>query len=93
MDNKESVKIIGIKKAPSSKNPEVVYHTYYFVSQYSDYDIEHAEVYGTPCGSDFTRTDIGCKVGDVVELYYKKGYQDKAELCGCKVLQAATPAK
>lgn len=83
-----TVKIIGIKKQPSSKNPDVIYHTYFYTSQFSDYDLEHAQVIqGVSCGSEFANVDIGCQVGDEVEFAYTKGFQDKAVLVGCRIVK------
>lgn len=87
-----SVKIIGIKRQPSAKNPAVMYHTYYYVQSFSDYDLEHAaDIKGTACGSEFASVDIGCQVGDEVEFRYGKGFQDKAVLVGCDIIKSATP--
>lgn len=93
MENKDSVKIVGIKIAPSSKNPNVFYYNYYYMGQFGDYDLEHAEVSGNPCGVEFATVDIGCNVGDVVEFKYRRGYQDKAQLVGCIVLKSANATK
>ena len=84
-----TVKIIGIKRQPSSKNPEVMYHTYYYTAPHNDYDVEHAkELYGISCGSEFASVDIGCSVGDEVEFRYNKGFQDKAVLVGCQIVKS-----
>ena len=85
-----SVTIIGIKRTVSSKNPNVIYHNYYYEEPFSDYDKEHAEhLEGRSCASEFSSVDIGCKVGDEVEFKYTKGYQDKAVLVGCTVVKPA----
>ena len=85
-----TVKIVGIKRQPSSKNPDVMYHTYYFTQPHSEYDMEHAaDIHGLSCGSEFCSTDIGCNVGDEVELKYTKGFQDKAVLVGCTIVKPA----
>lgn len=85
-----TVKIIGIKATPSTKNPEVLYYNYFYTTRHSDYDCEHAKVLtGIACGTEFSTTDIGCKVGDEVEFKYIKGYQDKAQLVGCTIITAA----
>lgn len=85
-----TVKILGIKVTPSSKNPNVVYYNYYYQCGFSDYDKEHATVLlGLMCGCEFSTVDIGCKVGDEVEFKYTKGFQDKAQLVGCTIVKAA----
>ena len=84
-----AVTIIGIKKAPSKKNPNVMYFTYYYTGVFSDYELENSETIGQSCGSEFSTKDIGCKVGDRVEFLYERGFQDKAQLCGCNVVNPA----
>lgn len=82
-----TVKIIGIKSMPSAKNPQITYYNYFYESKFSDYDLEHAaRCEGRMCGVEFATVDIGCKVGDEVELKYVKGYQDKAQLVGCTIV-------
>lgn len=93
MSNVDSVKIVGIKKSPSSKNPEVTYYNYYYLGNYTEYDINNSEVFGIPAGAEFSNIDIGCNVGDIVEFKYRKGFQDKAQLIGCTILQAANAGK
>lgn len=85
-----TVKIVGIKATPSSKNANITYYNYFYVSAFSDYDQEHAtKLEGRSCGSEFSTVDIGCKVGDEVEFKYTKGYQDKATLVGCTIVNPA----
>lgn len=86
----DTVKIIGIKRTPSSKNPQQLYHNYYYTAPHSAYDLEHAtDIQGISCGVEFSMVDIGCKVGDEVEFRYDKGYQDKAVLVGCTMIKPA----
>lgn len=86
----DTVKIIGIKRTPSSKNPQQIYHNYYYLASHSQYDIDHAiDIQGKSCGVEFSTVDIGCKVGDEVIFNYIKGFQDKAQLVGCEIVSAA----
>jgi plastocyanin len=86
----DTVKIIGIKRTPSSKDPNRLYHNYYYTCKHSDYDMEHAaDISGMACGVEFSMADIGCKVGDEVEFKYTKGFQDKATLVGCTIIHPA----
>ena len=81
--------IVGIKKTKST-NGDKTYFNYYYQESFSDYDCEHAEaLQGVQTGTEFSYTDIGCKVGDVVEFEYTKGFQGKATLKGCKIIKAA----
>jgi len=86
----DTVKIIGIKRTPSSKNPQQLYHNYFYTYPHKQYDIDHAfEIQGIACGVEFSMVDIGCHVGDEVEFRYDKGFQDKAVLVGCTVVKPA----
>lgn len=83
MDN--AVKILGIKIA-KNRNTGRESYTYYFAQPFTQYEKDNAEVWGTSCSSEFSYTRFDVKVGDVVELAYSKGYQDKALLTGMKVV-------
>ena len=86
----DTKKIIGIKAVQSKKNKDVTYYTYFYTSAHSNYDVENASyLVGLACGSEFTSTDIGCNVGDEVEFFYSKGFEDKAVLAGCRVVKPA----
>lgn len=90
----EQVKIVGIKKTPSSKNSSVNYYTYYYQGEFTDYDKDHAvELSGKPYGSEFGSVDLGCQVGDIVEFFFSKGFQDKAQLAGCRIIKPASVTK
>lgn len=91
--SQNTVKIIGIKVAPSSKDPSKVYRTYYFTGSFSSYELEHSDVQGKTCGSENTILDLNCQIGDEVELVYQKGFQDRAVLVGCNIVKPAVPSK
>ena len=93
MNNENVVKIVGIKKAPSTKDPSKTYYNYYYTGSFSEYEIEHADVQGISCGVEFASVDIGCHVGDEVEFKYVKGFQDKATLVGCTIVKPAAAPK
>ena len=91
--SQNTVKIIGIKVASSSKDPNKVYHTYYYTGSFSDYDLENSDVQGKTCGSENTSLDLNCKIGDEVEFIYKKGFQDRAVLVGCNIINQPASTK
>lgn len=85
----DSVKIIGIRCFPSSKNKDVMYYNYYYVRNYNDYELSVGACYGQVSGVEFSTVDIGAQVGDEVIFNYIKGFQDKAQLVGCQIVKPA----
>lgn len=84
-----TVKIIGIKAFKSKASGKMGF-TYYFIQDFTDYELENSEVIeGKSCDSEYSGTDYGVKIGDEVELQYTKGFQDKAQLVGMNVVKAA----
>lgn len=59
------------------------------VSDFTDYQQANAErCDGMDATIEYTRMDCSSlRVGDVVELYYSKGYQGKAVLSGFKKIE------
>lgn len=53
-------------------------------SEFSEYAVENAQrCDGLDCITEFTRLDCSAlKVGDIIELFYNKGFQGKAVLAG-----------
>lgn len=93
MDGIEVVKIIGIKQTQNAKNADVTNYNYYYTKPYTQYEMDNSiSIQGVACDSEFTMTDIGCEVGDEVELFYRKGYMDKAQLVGCNIVKKGKPA-
>lgn len=91
--NENTVKIVGIKATPSSKDPSRIYRTYYFTGRFSSYDLDHSDVQGIICGYESTGLDLNCQVGDEVELKYNKGFNGSAVLVGCTVIKPAAVSK
>jgi len=85
-----TVKIVGIKKMPNSKDANRIGTTIYYTQVFDSYSRERA-VYmdGMAVASDFTYNPIECHVGDEVQLLYAKGFQDKATLAGVQVVKPA----
>lgn len=87
------VRIIGIKGSPSKNDPNVMFWNYFYTVPFGDYDVKNAKVLqGMSCDSEFSRVDIGCHVGDEVELFYDKGFNGQANLVGCKIVKSSAPA-
>lgn len=89
-------RILGVKAVKSQKNNKVGY-TIFFAQPYSDYEIENAEFCeGETCGQVFTYKDYSVKPGDIVDMRYEPGYQDKAMLSDIVMVKpyiAPEPAK
>lgn len=84
--------VMGIKKTKSTKTGKDCF-TYAFAGDYTDYEQENGECEGRTVMQEFCYTEFPVSVGDMVELDYEKGFQDKAQLCGINVVKPATPFK
>lgn len=82
--------LIGRRKTTSSKSGRDCYN-YYFASDFSAYDEENGECEGRTVTQEFCYEDFPCSVGDMCELEYDKGFQDKAVLCGINVVRSGKP--
>lgn len=85
--------IIGIRRA-ENKDGNLV--TSLFVSiPFEDWEAagDTTVCLGSKVSSEYIRKDINAKPGDVVELSYKKGFQDKAVLDDVTVLDRAKDAE
>lgn len=63
------------------------YQLIYYMEKFSDYEAENSKACtGFKVGQEYSRTVYpNLKVGDKAIFYYKKGWQDKAELDFVKV--------
>lgn len=72
--------VLGVKAVKSQKTGRIGYTIFYSVP-FSDYELENAEsCEGETCGQVFTYKDYSVKPGDIVDMRYEPGYQDKAML-------------
>lgn len=71
--------VVGIKKAVSTKTKKDCF-TYHFAGDFTPYEIENCECDGKNTFTEFSYTDYGLHINDLVELGYTKGFQDKATL-------------
>ncbi len=72
MANESNVcEIVGIKKT-KSKDGTRDYYSFSVVHAYSDYELEHAECWGSTVEVVQTNDLFDCKIGDVVEFRYGK---------------------
>lgn len=81
-----SFEIIGIV---TTLKDEKSFTRLVMVSDFSDYQQTNSErCEGMEAIVEYTRADCSAlQVGDVVELYYSKGYQGKAVLSGFKKIE------
>lgn len=75
------VKIVGVRKH-ESKGRNVF--NIAALKEYAQYEKENAECKGVDVISEFTYTDYGLAVGDVVEFLYEPGFQQRAKLTGVR---------
>ena len=80
-------KVLGKKKAVTLKGSD--FFTYYFERPFTEYECEKSECLGNAVEIENTFTDLDVKPGDLVELVYSKGFQDKANLSGVHIVKPA----
>lgn len=83
--------VIGIKRAPSAKNKERVYTTYYCLRPYSDYELDKAETVGVAVEEVQTTEDFPIEIGDIVKFFYGKAMGDWQPVTDYKLVGRAAP--
>lgn len=79
--------LIG-RKGTTSKNTGKKYFSYYFMTEFNNYELENADCLGHSIIIENTSLDFNAvSIGDECELVYGKGFQDKAVLTGIKVVK------
>lgn len=87
---REIYKIVGVKAIESKKVPGNLYFTYFWTSTHPEYDVQNAKILeGSSAGSELSRSDLGCHVGDEVIFQYNKGFNGQAQLVGCEIVKPA----
>ncbi len=84
--------VIGKKSYKSASTGKTI-HNYYFAADFKDSEKEAGECEGRATLQEFSYKDFPVIPGDLVELSYEKGYQDKAVLEDIEVVKPATPFK
>lgn len=83
--------VVGVKAVKSQKTGKVGYTIFYTVP-FGDYELENSESCdGLSCGQVFTYKDYSVRPGDVVDMRYEPGYQDKAQLVDIVMVKPAIP--
>lgn len=77
--------VVGVKKSVTGKGRD--FYNYFFNVPFSDYESENADCLGMTVQSEGSYKDFSVKPGDVVQLSYEKGYQDKAVLSDIVVVK------
>ena len=77
--------MLGRKKVTTKTGRK--WNTYYFICDFADYEKENSEeCLGSCVLIEGSGIDFVVNVGDVCELTYAKGFQDKAVLSGIHVV-------
>lgn len=80
------VQIVGIQKGQSRNGRG--FTNLHFTTEYTPYESQNGSCVGFKVGTEFTYADLqGIQPGDVVDLVYEKGYQDKATLANVVMLE------
>lgn len=81
------IKIVGVKKGTTKKGAECF--NYYGVKNFTDYDQQNSFCMGQTVVSEFSYTDYGVEVGDIVDFRYEPGFEGKATLVDIVMLRPA----
>ena len=80
------VQIIGLQKGQSRNGRD--FTNLFFTKEFTPYESQNGTCVGFKVGQEFTYLDVSnVKPGDICELTYEPGYQDKATLTGVVVLK------
>ena len=77
--------LIGKKKVVTKAGKN--YFNYFLARPFSDYENDNAECIGRATEIEGSPLDFNVKPGDLVELSYTKGFQDKATLSRMDVVK------
>lgn len=78
--------IVGIKTI-KTKTGNTGYEIFY-TEPFSQYEADTSEsIHGLSCGREYSRKDFSVKVGDVVNMIYEKGFQDRAQLVDIQIVK------
>lgn len=86
-------KVVGIRK---SKKDDKVSTTLFLETPFSEYELnnENNTCEGLSVQSEYFFSDIACKLGDVIEILYRKNtYTGKAIAGGITVISSASAVK
>ena len=79
--------VVGVKVTVSKKTGNK-YYTYYCLANFTNYDVDNAEILsGSACESVGSSTDLGLVVGDIVEFNYGKAIGDYQPVKSVSMLQ------
>lgn len=79
-------KVIGVRVSENQET-KVVSSNLFVEIPFSDWESSSAKtVLGSKVDSCYIRKELDCKPGDIVELVYEKGFQDKAILVDVKMV-------
>lgn len=77
--------VVGVKESVTGRGKK--FYNYFFNKPFSDYESENADCIGMSVQTEGCYKSFPVKPGDVVELSYEKGFQDKAVLSDIVVVK------
>ena len=84
------VKIVGVKRSEYVKDGrDKVAVNYFGVKEFTEYEKQNNECEGLCAVVEYSSTDYGVHVGDIVEFMYEPGFKDKATLVDIRLLMPA----
>lgn len=88
------VTILGIKKAAykAKDGTNKTAYNYSCMKDYTEYEQENAECIGSDVIREYSSKEYPVQVGDVVELVYEPGFENKATLVDMRMVKiGSTP--
>ena len=79
--------VLGKKKVVTKAGKN--FFNYFLARPFNDYENDNSECIGRAVEIEGSSLDFNVKPGDMVELSYAKGFQDKATLSGMFVVKSS----
>lgn len=85
------VQIVGVKRTQyvGKDGKEKVAFNYFGVKEFTEYEKQNGDCEGLCAVAEYSSTDYGVHVGDVVEFMYEPGFQNKATLTDIRIIKLA----
>lgn len=76
--------IIGMSKFTNDAGRTAT--TLHMVTPFEGWEMERAKTVGNKVVSEYTYNEVNCKVNDIVEIEWRKGFQGRAVLSSVRVV-------
>ena len=85
------VQIVGVKRSEyvGKDGKDKVAFNYFGVKEFTEYEKQNGDCEGLCAVAEYSSTDYGVHVNDIVEFMYEPGFQNKATLVDIRMLKLA----